>query len=218
MQLSPISTQKSLFAPINNNNHQQQHIILGNNEKFTHLIRFYQLLSKQNEIEIHEIESNLFNIFNKNIELFSKVIFHGLNSMLYKIDISMIQQFIKLCCNQKKEKNKNKNKDKDNSNKNKEEWSDNSLCNLPSDLLTDALLPFLDFNSLTQTERTCRVLLSRARHLSSCTQINVKISKLLSYFSNGYSLHRFSRVKKLTLTIHSGLLLFLEFVVNNAFS
>ena len=57
---------------------------------------------------------------------------------------------------------------------------------------------------MTQIERTCRILLSRARHLSSCTQINIKISKLLSYFGNGYNLHRFTRIRKLTLTIHSG--------------
>lgn len=101
-------------------------------------------------------------------------------------------------------KDKNNDKEKISKTKLKEKDDNNSLCNLPKHLLTDILLQFLDYNSLTQTERTCRILLSRARNLSSCIQINIKISKLLSYFANGYNLDRFSRVKKLTLTIHSG--------------
>ena len=104
VQLSPISAHKSLFATIADNNHHQQHIVIENNEKFTHLIRFYQKLSQQNEEYVHKIESSLFNIFGKNIELFSKVIFQGMHSMLYKVSIPMIQQLIQLiictfiCC------------------------------------------------------------------------------------------------------------------------
>lgn len=69
---------------------------MTNNEKFTHLIRFYKKLSQQNEEYVHKIESSLFNVFGKNIELFSKVIFQGMHSMLYKLSIPMIQQLIQL--------------------------------------------------------------------------------------------------------------------------
>ena len=64
----------------------------ANNERFTHLLSLYQLLSNQKSQDIeHFCKNGLCESFRNNHKLLPQILFYGMHHILYKIDFNIIK-------------------------------------------------------------------------------------------------------------------------------
>ena len=171
--------------------------LVSNNERFTHLLSLYEMLSSQNSENIENLcRNDLFNAFNDNHLLLPQILFHGMHHILYKIDINIIDNMRKSILNINNKKSTVNNKEK------KENEDDETIplkiTDIPQDIMSFAICSYLDLYSLLSFEKVSKLCLSRSRG-ARIQQFELKISKLFSSNMKSNDILRFKNTSNLTI-------------------
>eukprot|EP01084_Bolivina_argentea_P182974 315808_1 len=166
-----------------------------NNEPFTHFLNLSQLIkTASNENITNTLNSNkILNIFNNDSQLLMDVLLCGMNKLLFKVDIDIIDNFRNTLLSEMGID--------DTDNKTDEPYISHhisKLIDLPNDIIKYSIISFLDLKSINTLERTSKTLFSICRD-APITAFDFYFNKFFIDNNGSYNILKYKNTKKLTI-------------------